>query len=174
MATTPNREQMILLPAGGSNNNCFCCSPTNEAGLKMRFYTTPEQDKVYSWIHLPPRFCGWKNIAHGGIVATLCDEVMAYGAMVVLRKFVLSKSVSVDFIKPVQLETELRLEAWVESVNSEREAVLASAIYNSDNEVVSKGSCVAATFTIEGLRKMGVTDDTMLTEFDEMINGWRR
>ncbi|MBU0996330.1 MAG: PaaI family thioesterase [Proteobacteria bacterium] len=139
----------------------------------MVFYTSPKADKIYSWLNLPPHFCGWSNLAHGGIIATVLDEIMAWGSMAILGKFILSKTITVDFIRPVILGTEIRAEGWLKSVSSEKESVLEGCIYNSENEICARSTCVAATFTTEAVRKMGVADEKMLNELDYMMNSWR-
>lgn len=173
MLDTLERESLTPLP-DSPDNTCFGCSKHNPSGLQMVFYTNPKRDRVYSWLNLSAHFCGWKNFAHGGVVATILDEVMAWGSMVVLGKFILSKSITVEYLKPVLLGTEVRAEGWLGSVKSEKESLLEGVIYNQDNEICARSSCVAATFTLEALRKIGVTDPSILKGLDHMMNSWRK
>ena len=54
---------------------CFGCAPNNESGLKMEFYE--DGDEIVSkWVP-EARFQGWLNTLHGGIQATLLDEICA-------------------------------------------------------------------------------------------------
>ena len=92
MTQVIDREKLIQLP-GGNENTCFGCSQNNHQGLQMVFYATPEADRVYSFLNLAPHFCRWRNFTHGGIIATILDEVMAWGSVVCLGKFVLSKTI---------------------------------------------------------------------------------
>ena len=60
---------------------CFGCAPNNESGLKMEFYE--DGDEIVSkWVP-EARFQGWLNTLHGGIQATLLDEICAW---VIARK----------------------------------------------------------------------------------------
>lgn len=54
---------------------CFACSPRNPIGLKLVF----EQDGDISRTTFVggPEHQGWKGVIHGGLIATLLDEVMA-------------------------------------------------------------------------------------------------
>ena len=61
--------------------NCFGCSKHNPLGLKMDFYE--DGDDVVSIWHPDPNYQGWLNTLHGGIQATLMDEI---GAWFVSRK----------------------------------------------------------------------------------------
>jgi acyl-coenzyme A thioesterase PaaI-like protein len=58
------------------DGRCFVCGPYNAEGLHVRF--DPDGEGVRAEITLPPRFQGWRGTAHGGVVAMLLDEAMAY------------------------------------------------------------------------------------------------
>jgi acyl-coenzyme A thioesterase PaaI-like protein len=61
--------------------NCFACCPSNPFGLKMEFYEDGD-DIVSIWEpHL--NFQSWIGTLHGGIQATLLDEV---GGWIISRK----------------------------------------------------------------------------------------
>ena len=57
---------------------CFGCGPANPSGLKLRFYET--DDGVESEYVVPSDLDGAPGIVHGGIQATLLDEVMCMTA----------------------------------------------------------------------------------------------
>ena len=54
---------------------CFCCGPDNPIGLKLAFEATGQGGMRTIWT---PRkeHQGFKDIVHGGLVATVLDEVM--------------------------------------------------------------------------------------------------
>jgi len=54
---------------------CFCCGPKNPIGLKLTFETLPGGGMRTYWTPRPEHQ-GFKEIVHGGLVATLLDEVM--------------------------------------------------------------------------------------------------
>jgi uncharacterized protein (TIGR00369 family) len=58
---------------------CFVCGKANEHGLKLEFQSA--NGKTSSEFILPKDFQGYKNIIHGGIIATILDEAMIYAAM---------------------------------------------------------------------------------------------
>ncbi|MGI6321012.1 MAG: PaaI family thioesterase [Bacteroidales bacterium] len=53
--------------------NCFGCSQTNPIGLKLDFFETDE-GVLAKWIPTPD-YEGYHNVLHGGIQATILDEV---------------------------------------------------------------------------------------------------
>lgn len=168
MSRVESRDNYFLLP-NSDRHNCFGCSQRNKSGLKMKFYTNKEVDLVVSWLSLPDQFCGWGNIVHGGIISTMLDEAMGWGALVILRKLVFTKSISVDFFNPVLTGKEIRVEGSVQKVNSEREAVLQGCIYSNDN-ICARSVSVASLFTLEYVRKIGVLDEEMLDGLERLMN----
>ena len=61
------------------DGNCFGCGQRSEIGLKMRF-DEQSDGTVESRLTLSRRYQGWRGFVHGGIVALLLDEGMAYAA----------------------------------------------------------------------------------------------
>jgi acyl-coenzyme A thioesterase PaaI-like protein len=62
-------------PAVEDDGMCFCCGTKNPIGLKLEFQALPGNRMRTYWT--PRReHQGFKDIVHGGLVATLLDEVM--------------------------------------------------------------------------------------------------
>src|SRR5262245_31544608 len=57
-------------------HNCFACGTLNTNGLQMALHL--ETERSWAELRLDSRFEGWQGITHGGIVATILDEVMAW------------------------------------------------------------------------------------------------
>lgn len=87
--------------------NCFACGTENEHGLKMRFYR--RGDEVRSDVVLAKRFVGWENMAHGGVVSALLDEVMAWTILYFRRSLCVTREIKVRYLKPVPIEVPLTL-----------------------------------------------------------------
>ena len=58
---------------------CFACGKQNGAGLQLEFELIGD-DRIRTEFTPPKRFQGWKDVLHGGIIATILDEVMVNGA----------------------------------------------------------------------------------------------
>jgi acyl-coenzyme A thioesterase PaaI-like protein len=54
---------------------CFCCGVRNPIGLKLTFETLPGERLRTEWAPRPEHM-GFQDIVHGGLVATVLDEVM--------------------------------------------------------------------------------------------------
>ncbi|MBR5593415.1 MAG: PaaI family thioesterase [Bacteroidaceae bacterium] len=88
--------------------NCFACAPTNPYGLKMEFYENGE-DIVSLWTP-GNNYQGWLDTLHGGIQATLLDEL---GGWIIARKFQTSgmtTNLSVKYKKPIPTGDDIRIE----------------------------------------------------------------
>jgi acyl-coenzyme A thioesterase PaaI-like protein len=61
-----------------ADNYCFVCGQDNPRGLKISV-TYPEAGMAAETeLSLPREFQGWAGVIHGGILATLLDEMMAH------------------------------------------------------------------------------------------------
>jgi acyl-coenzyme A thioesterase PaaI-like protein len=103
-------------------HNCFACGTLNTNGLQLQLHL--ETGRSWTELRLDPRFEGWEGIAHGGIVCTILDEVMAW-ALVAEDHWGLTAKMSVDFRKPVPMASPIRAEGWI--VASRRRIVTTAA-----------------------------------------------
>lgn len=93
------------------SHNCFVCGVENPAGLRMRFYESDTDPvEVHAEYTVPSQYQGYPGVVHGGIIATMLDEVTS---RTVFRgdppRFVVTARLSVRYRKPVPVETPLRL-----------------------------------------------------------------
>lgn len=86
---------------------CFVCGRDNPSGLKMQFYDNGG-DTVKSVITLDERFQGYPEIAHGGILACMLDEVVGRVAMIDdHHRFMMTVNLKVQYRHPVPINTQL-------------------------------------------------------------------
>lgn len=84
---------------GHDGYNCFACCPDNPHGLQMEF----QEDGEEVTCHWEPRpwFEGYTGILHGGIQATLMDEIASWCIFVRRSTGGATQSIDVSYIKPV-------------------------------------------------------------------------
>ncbi len=70
---------MSAVPPPIDDGRCIGCGKLSTIGLKMEFAIEPDLS-VESRIRVGPDFAGWQGVVHGGVVALLLDEAMAYAA----------------------------------------------------------------------------------------------
>lgn len=78
---------------------CFACGTANPIGLQLRFYRL--NDAVCSDITLGREYEGWENMAHGGIVSTLLDEVMSWTIIYFKKDFFVTRKMQIKYVRPV-------------------------------------------------------------------------
>ena len=91
-------------------HHCFACGTLNTHGMGLILHVEP--DRAWTDLTLEPRFQGWDGIAHGGILATVLDEVMAW-SLAGADNWGVTARMSIEFRKPVPLETPLHAEGWI-------------------------------------------------------------
>ena len=78
---------------------CFACGKANAHGLKLR--VVEKAGHVELDYTVPEQFAGWKSMVHGGIVATILDELLAYACNRSDRSM-LTAEMTVRYRKPVR------------------------------------------------------------------------
>jgi uncharacterized protein (TIGR00369 family) len=124
-------------------HGCFACGTLNEHGLRLELHAA--SGRCWTELTLAPRFAGWEDIAHGGIVTTILDEVMAW-ALIEHDHWGVTARIAVTFKRPVRIGTRLRGEGWV--VDARRRVVTAAGrLVDADGVVLatSEATYVAAS-----------------------------
>jgi acyl-coenzyme A thioesterase PaaI-like protein len=94
----PIRNPFVGRPGYG----CFACSPGNQDGLHMSF-SEDGDELVCSW-EPQIKFAGYGGIIHGGIQATLHDEIASWVVFVKLATAGFTERLEVDYRSPVRVE----------------------------------------------------------------------
>ena len=92
----------LRFPADGG---CFGCSATHPNGLRLSF--DRDGDAIVCRYTIPDRFHGAPGIAHGGIVATILDEVSCAAVFFVRASMVMTGELSIRYVKPCPVERPL-------------------------------------------------------------------
>ncbi len=86
---------------------CFGCGRLNPWGLKLSFYESQDGSGLWTpWTQVREHE-GYDGIAHGGIITTVLDEVMAwtaYGRQI----WAVTGRISVSFRRPVEIGVPTR------------------------------------------------------------------
>ena len=145
--------------------NCFACGFDNKHGLNMKFETNGE--KLRCHIEVPSRLRGWSNLVHGGIISTMIDETMSWSVLHLLGKLFLTKSIKVNFRKPLIINTPLIISGYVVEQKSERAVTMAADIYDEDEKLYASGQGEFVLFTPKQFTELGVIDEEQLKRMGE-------
>jgi acyl-coenzyme A thioesterase PaaI-like protein len=121
-------------------HRCFACGSLNEHGIHLELHVG--EDRCWTELALPDRFQGWDGIAHGGIVCTILDEVMAW-SLAATDNWGLTARMNVDFKRPVRLGTPIRAEGWITSTQRRLHKTAARLLDPATGEVLATA---AATY----------------------------
>ena len=94
---------MSLLPC---YTDCFFCGPHGD-GLKMLIQF--KDGAVFSDFVLDAKFQGYDNVAHGGIVTGILDEVMWWTIFAVAGKISVTRKMDTEFLRPVYCAAPYRV-----------------------------------------------------------------
>ncbi len=85
--------------------SCFVCGESNPFGLKLRFET---DGRMVQTRFVPGvEHIGFKGVVHGGIMATVLDEIMVWACAVPTRKFAYCAELTVRYLQPVAPGAEI-------------------------------------------------------------------
>ena len=126
-AVPTDRADIVLAPDGTFSvdregvGHCFGCGQANEAGLRLRFRPAPDGG-VETSVRPPGHFAGVEGVLHGGIQATVLDEVMGVAAQLRLppdagRQALVTAELALRYRRPVPTDGEVRARARVVAID---------------------------------------------------------
>jgi len=89
---------------------CFACGQLNTHGLHLVLHVAG--DTCWTELSLRPDFQGWEGIAHGGIIATVLDEVMAW-ALASADAWGYTAKMSIEYRRPLPIGARIRGEGRI-------------------------------------------------------------
>jgi uncharacterized protein (TIGR00369 family) len=108
--------------ASGTGINCFGCAPGNQIGLHLVF--TEHTAGLATRINLGPDYESFPGIVHGGIVATILDEILAQAVHRSGRDPVMTIALRVRYGRPMR--TGIDHDAYAKITHAEAGRVQAS------------------------------------------------
>ncbi len=117
--------------------NCFGCSPNNQLGLRLEFYE--EGDYIISEWEPSSHLSGYKAVLHGGIQATLLDEIASWCVQVKLKTAGVTANIDLRYKKPVFVNKgNLLLKACIKDV-TKRIAHVDTQLFDHENNLCCGG-----------------------------------
>ncbi|MFH1262900.1 MAG: PaaI family thioesterase [Pseudomonadota bacterium] len=84
---------------------CFACGAGHPHGLQLKLQKV--DDQVFCRFNARKEFSGFSNILHGGIQATILDEVMWWGAFESRGLLCLSQSMEIEYRAPIHIGSDI-------------------------------------------------------------------
>ena len=134
-----------------SPHNCFACGTLNTHGMQLDLHIEP--GRCWTELSLEPRFEGWEGIAHGGIVCTILDEVMAW-SLVGADNWGVTARLSVTFKRPIHVEQAIRAEGWVTSERRRLVETAGSVVDATNGTILATADALYLAATEERKREL--------------------
>jgi uncharacterized protein (TIGR00369 family) len=116
--------------------SCFVCGEANPRGFNLRSET--DGRIVQARLVFDATHVGFKETVHGGLTATVLDEVMTWACVVQSRRFAYCAELNVRYLKPVR--PGLQLVATAEMTSNRR-----GRVFETKGEILdSLGTTLAA------------------------------
>ena len=139
--------------SGMDGYHCFGCCTDNKHGVHMDFYE--DGDDVVSLWKPDADYQGWRDTLHGGIQATLLDELAAWVVFRKLQAIGVTYKLELTYRKPV-LTTDTQLTVRGHVTGQKRNlGTIDLALQNSAGETCTTARAVYYVFSPERSREMG-------------------
>lgn len=127
--------------------NCFGCSGHNDEGLRMKFFEDGDEI-VSSWVP-DGHFQGYFGVLHGGIQATMLDEIASWVVFIKLKTSGVTSNMNVRYRKPLLIEKgEIRLRSRLVEMRK-NVAEISAEIYDGSGQLCSEATLNYWTFSRE-------------------------
>lgn len=118
-------------------NPCFACGGANTRGMQLTFEQDDAARRIRGAFRIGAEYEGGSGFVHGGIIATLLDEVMAKVSRFVQDRAVTAE-LTVEYRKPIPVEKDLVVEGW-EVSRKGRSLYREGEIRDSSGELLARG-----------------------------------
>jgi len=94
-----------------SDSRCFVCGMANAGGLQVRFYRMGDSE-ARAVCEPGRQFTGYDGLLHGGVSASLLDEIMIK-AVLASGRLVVTGRINVHYRRPVPMGRKILLEGRI-------------------------------------------------------------
>lgn len=126
---------------------CFGCASHNENGLQMQFFE--DGDEIISIWSPKSYFQGWINVLHGGIQATLMDEIASWVVFVKCQTAGVTSRMDIRLRKAVYVNKgDFKLRAKLKEMRRNI-AFIEVALYDAEEQLCAEASVQYYTYPKE-------------------------
>jgi acyl-coenzyme A thioesterase PaaI-like protein len=155
-----NEPKVDSIAKQPNSRSCFVCGLENNHGLHMKFYE-PGPGEVKATYRVSEPFQGYPGIVHGGILASMLDEVASRAGMTgEPTRFRFTAKLELRYRKPAPIGETLYLHGWVVEERGSR-AVAKADIRLEDGTLLTEAEALLADYPFD-------VDKSTLAEL-----GWR-
>jgi len=115
-------EHVLSTPCGGlhkpfmttetrESNPCFGCGEDNTRGMRLIFTRDEFRQRILGRFRIAADFQGASGFLHGGIIATILDEVMSKVSRFSGLRAVTAE-LTIEYLKPIRVDEEILVEGF--------------------------------------------------------------
>jgi uncharacterized protein (TIGR00369 family) len=136
--TAADKTASKPLPKPISDNYCYVCGRNNPRGLKIAVRYLDAERAAETELVLPREFQGWAGVIHGGVLATLLDEMMGHAVWHFAGPGV-TLNLEVRFHKALKPGEAIKVRGVLQSLNGSRRLAEAEIIRLADGKRIASG-----------------------------------
>lgn len=141
-------------PLPSLDKECFGCGLENQSGLHMTFETNGQQ--IRTKLIVPSQFRGWSKLIHGGVISTILDETMSWAAIFLTKRFILTKQMTVQFLRPIYVGSSLCGIGYIKEITGERRAIVKGELFDDQGKLCATSEGEFVLFSKEQFAKLDI------------------
>lgn len=134
------------------SRHCFVCGVENQHGLHLDFYETAPGEIAVEHV-VSEHFQGYPGVVHGGIVASMVDEVLGrvhMGSDPENPRFMFTAKLTVQYRKNVPIGEPIKIVGYA-GESKRRTAKSTAKIFNAAGEVLAEAEAILVDVPAEKL-----------------------
>ena len=137
MSTEKNKGATLEVPY--FDNYCFVCGKDNPQGLKIQVRYADGELAAETELSLPREYQGWVDVIHGGLLATLLDELMAHAVWHFAGPG-LTLGMEVRFYSPLKPDEPIKVRGVLNTLNGKRRQATGEITCTADGRRIATGT----------------------------------
>jgi len=118
----------------GPTQQCFGCGPNNASGMQLKFERDGEE--IITHLHAGEGWEGPPGVLHGGLQATLADEVGAWALIGLRGRFGFTTTMNLRYYRPARIADPIEGRARITD-ESEKMAVVQVTLRQDGKRILS-------------------------------------
>jgi uncharacterized protein (TIGR00369 family) len=104
------------------SKGCFVCGEPREnpRSLSVDILWNEEEQRTEITIKPDKTWCGYEGVVHGGIIASVFDDAMAWAVRQEIGSWAVTGEMSVRYLRPVLSGNRYVVEGWVDRISGRR------------------------------------------------------
>jgi hypothetical protein len=144
------------------SGDCFACK--NPSGLNLKFWYL--NGLVFTKYRIPSKYRGFQSLGHGGIIATLLDEVSAWTICANLKRLGVTQHFSLNYLKPIYINEDILIEGKIGS-HEKSHVIIHSHIKSLDNRILVESN---STWTLPNKEMLANLFRTSKVEVEQILS----